>query len=150
MGDAEVKDSLAGLDPQVLAKLHVAAPLPGLRAGCGPCVHPCGREVQGQIPSSRAPWLHLSEMYTCLCGRRESPQACFWHPQLTRSWTQRARSICRIFATLSGRWETVLDRRYPVDGRPSWKYPLMGSRADQAHTKQFSRTTVFVCNPLWI
>jgi hypothetical protein len=35
-----------------------------------------------RMPSSRAPWLHLSGLCTWLCGRRESPSACFLQPRL--------------------------------------------------------------------
>ena len=33
----------------------------------------CGRECRALPPSNRAPWLRLSELCTCVCGRRESP-----------------------------------------------------------------------------
>jgi hypothetical protein len=33
----------------------------------------CGREGRALPPSNRAPWLRLSELCTCVCGRRESP-----------------------------------------------------------------------------
>jgi hypothetical protein len=85
MRDAEVKDQApaASLVSQEVANLNVALPLAlacrdSAPPGCGPCVQPCGREGQGPPPSSRAPWLHLSELCTCLCGRRESVQpACY-------------------------------------------------------------------------
>jgi hypothetical protein len=38
--------------------------------------------VRKRRPSNRAPWLHLSELCTCLCGRRESPLQCFLQPHV--------------------------------------------------------------------
>ena len=74
-----ISSPAASLVSQEVAKLNVALPLAlacrdSAPPGCGPCVQPCGREGQGPPPSSRAPWLHLSELCTRSCGRRESVQ----------------------------------------------------------------------------
>ena len=79
MRDGQVEDQApaARLVPKVVADLQVAAPLacacryPVLRAD-RVSVQPCGTGGQGQIPSSRAPWLHMSELCRFWCGRRES------------------------------------------------------------------------------
>jgi hypothetical protein len=62
---------------EVAAELHVAAPL---ACACRYAVlradrvsRPCGTAALALLPSNHAPWLHLSELCTWLCGRRESP-----------------------------------------------------------------------------
>jgi hypothetical protein len=87
MRDAEVEDQApaASLVSQVVAELHVAAPL--ARAcrdsllGADRVSSRAEERAKGTIPSSCAPWLHLSELCTCLCGRRERP-SCFLQPHL--------------------------------------------------------------------
>ena len=80
MGDAEVKHETPapGLRLEIVPDLNIAAPL--ARAGRLSMLSPyrvSGRADNGpslvRTPSSRAPWLHLSELCTCSCGRRESP-----------------------------------------------------------------------------
>ena len=85
MGDAEVKDQAPapGLIPKIVPNLHIAAPLTFAgRHAMLSAYRVSGRAEQrpqyGHHPVSRAPWLHLSELCTCSCGRRESP--CRWDP----------------------------------------------------------------------
>ena len=70
VGDAEIKDQApgAGLVSEVVADCNVAAPL---RIACAPCVPAVRKRGLGWKPSSRAPWMHLSELCTCSCCRRE-------------------------------------------------------------------------------
>ena len=93
MRDGQVEDQApaARLVPKVVADLQVAAPLacacrhPVLRAD-RVSVQPCRTGGQGQIPSSRAPWLHMSELCRFWCGRHESPCSVFCSRTCIQHW----------------------------------------------------------------
>jgi hypothetical protein len=65
---------------EVAAELHVAAPF---SCACRyvvlrpDCVRPCGTEALALLLSNHVPWLHMSELCTWLCGRRESACSVF-------------------------------------------------------------------------
>jgi len=65
------------LDPssssESLHRRAVGLRLPSLRVVCARHVQRCGTTARAHSLASRAPWLHLSELCTCSCGRRESP-----------------------------------------------------------------------------